>query len=85
MMVLDILRSVGVWLLLVDSAGSASAAYVVIIISVKAVTFIGRKINIIHSSSVWLWVVGIFKIKTFGAYGSKLLRVLPAPVSFSMM
>lgn len=67
MMVLDILRSVGVWLLLVDSAGSASAAYVVIIISVKAVTFIGRKINIIHSSSVWLWVVGIFKIKTFGA------------------
>ena len=60
MMVLDIRRLVGVWLLSVDTAGSASAAYVVIIILVKEVPFIGRKNNIIRSSSVWLRAVGIF-------------------------
>ena len=65
---------------------SASVAYAVIIILVKAVPFIGRKINIIRSSSVCLWAVGVFKIKTFGTYGFKLLRVLHAAVNcFSMM
>ena len=85
MVVMDIRRLVGVSLLSVDPAGSASAAYVVIIILVKAVPFIGRKIIIIRSSSVWLRAVSIFKIRTFGAYGSEVLRVLRAPVSFSMM
>ena len=56
-----------------------------IIILVKAVPFNGHKINIIHSSSVCLQAGGDFKIKTFGAHGSKLLRVLRAPVSFSIM
>ena len=44
---------------------SASVAYAMIIISVMAVPFIGRKINIIRSSSVCLRAVGVFINKTF--------------------